>query len=74
MQVQTRIYINSNPELKNYLKTHSYWYKLLNRNPLLIKNMEGEMKKEYKLTTEDKLKKMSNNINLVSNILNILNK
>ena len=72
MRVETRIQINSNPNLKKYLKEHSYWYKLLNRNPLLIKKMEEEMKNEYKLTPKDRIEKISNSIGMISNILDVL--
>ena len=72
MQVNIRIYINNNPPLKRYLKEHSYWYKFLNRDPKYIKLMEEEMKKEYKLTAEDKIKKLGETVNMASNILNVL--
>ena len=72
MRVETRIQINSNLNLKKYLKEHSYWYKLLNRNPLLIKKMEEEMKNEYKLTPKDRIEKISNSISMISNILDVL--
>ena len=72
MDIITQLEINSNPNLKKYLKTHSYWYKYLNRNPNYIKNMDNEMKKEYKLTTCDKIQKISADLNLLSNIIKIL--
>ncbi len=72
MQVQTRIIINNNPDLKRYLKEHSYWYKYLNRNPIYLKEMEEAMKKDYKLTTSDKIQKIGENISFVSNLLSVL--
>ena len=72
MQVETRIIINSNNNLKSYLKTHSYWYKNLNRNPILIQKMKEEMEKEYKITPQDKVEKFSQSINTISNILEVL--
>ena len=71
MQYETKIIINNNPNLKRYLKEHSYWYKSLNRNPLSIKEMEEEMKKEYRLTTIDKIERLSDKINLLNDIMNI---
>ncbi len=72
MEVRTLIYINDNPYLKKYLKEHSYFYKYLNRDPSSVNLMKEEMEKEYKLTTEDKLEKLSDSIKTVSNIINIL--
>lgn len=72
MQVETRIFINNNPNLKKYLKEHSTWYKYLNRNPRFLKDMEEEMKKEYKLTPEDRIEKIGESINLVSSLLSVL--
>lgn len=71
MKVNTRIYIESNPYLKKYLKEHSYWYKYLNRDESLIKEMEQEMQKQYKLTMEDRMERVANSLNLVSNIMDI---
>jgi len=72
MQVETRLIINSNPYLKQYLKEHSYWYKYLNRSPLYLKKMDEEMKKEYKLTPSDRIERISESINFVSSLLSVL--
>ena len=55
MQIDIKIAIEQNPNLKRYLKENSYWYNYLNRNPIYLKAMEEEMKKKYKLTPEEKL-------------------
>lgn len=72
MNIETKLLIEQNPNLKKYLKEHSYWYKYLNRNPNSVKQMEEEMKKAYKLTAKDKLEKINKNISLVQNFLDIL--
>ena len=72
MQVEARIAIQNNPNLKRYLKEHSLWYKYLNRSPKYLKQMEEVMKKEYKLTTEDRIEKIGESINLVSSLLSVL--
>lgn len=64
--------LRNNPPLYHYLKYHSYWYKELNRNPSSIKDLEREMKKEYKLTTEDKISKLSDRINFIASFLDVL--
>ena len=72
MQVDVKVAIERNPNLKRYLKENSYWYNHLNRNPMYLKAMEEEMKKKYKLTPEDKIEKMRNSISMVSEFLKIL--
>ena len=71
MQIDIKIAIEQNPNLKKYLKENSYWYRYLNRNGEYIKKMNEEMKKKYKLTSTDKLEKI-NNMTLVSEMLKIL--
>ena len=65
--------IRSNPNLSMYLKYHSEWYKALLRNPLSLSNMDSFMKKEYKLTLEDKLSNANEKLNMVRTFLGILN-
>ncbi len=64
--------LRNNPPLYHYLKYNSYWYKELYRNPSSIKRLESEMKKEYKLTTEDKISRLSNKINMMASFLDVL--
>ena len=64
--------IKSNNNLNRYLKENSYWYKLLNRNPSLIKKMEEDMKKAYKLTFEDKVDDLNSKINLIKGFMDII--
>lgn len=73
MQINIKFKVDNDPNLKKYLKENSYWYHYLNRNPLYLKLMEEEMKKRYKLTTKDKISKISDNINMINEILKILN-
>jgi len=64
--------LRNNPLLHQYLKYNSYWYKRLIRNPSSIKELEQNMKKEYKLTTEDKINKLSDRMNMISSFLEVL--
>ena len=72
MNVELLFYIRKTPLLHHNLKYHSYWYKELYRNPSSIKNMEQQMKKEYKLTFEDKINNFTDKINLISNFLDVI--
>ena len=64
--------IRNNPPLNHYLRYHSYWYKELIRNPSSLKILEQEMKKEYKLTTEDKINKINDRMNMIATFLNVM--
>ena len=72
MNVEIQYRLRSNPNDIKYLREKSYWYKFLNRNKNYFKQFEEEMKKEYKLTSEDKINKMANSINMLSNFIDIL--
>ena len=71
MDINTLMIIRSNPNIYKYLRENSYWYKYLYRNPSLIKNLEEEMIKKYKLTTEDKLQRLSNSINIINSFMDV---
>ncbi len=73
MRVDVQYRIKNNFYLNEYLKRHSYWYKELNRNPLSIYEIEEEMKKEYKLNPEDKVRDFSKKIEMLSSFIDILN-
>jgi hypothetical protein len=73
MRSDILIKIRSDPNLYKYLKYNSYWYKDLIRNPDSIKEVEEAMKKEYKLTTADKLNEINNKMNTLKMFLEIMN-
>ncbi len=72
MRSDILIKIRTDPYLYSYLKYHSYWYKNLLRNPDSITEMIREMKKEYKLTTADKLNRINDRINTIKTFLDVL--
>ncbi len=73
MQVFIQYKIKQNPIYRQFLNENSYWYKYLNRNPLYFKDFEKDLKKKYRLTTEDRLNKMADSLDTISKIMSILN-
>lgn len=73
MNLNLVLQIRNDKNLDFYLKTHSYWYKILRRDPLRIREMNQEMRKEYKLTSVDKLNQISSKIQMVRTFLDVLN-
>ena len=72
MRIDLILRIKNDPKLKQFLREHSYYYKDLNRDPESIKYIEEHMKKEYHLTTEDKLKKVKEKLQTIETIMDII--
>lgn len=72
MRVDILFKIRSNPHLYRYLRENSYWYKYLNRDPSSIQIMEEEMKKQYKLTTADKINDLGSKLDLISSFIELM--
>ena len=72
MSIDTIIKINNDPRQKQFLRENSYWYKYLNRSNIYYKDFITDMKNKYKLTPQDKLNKVINNINIINTFLEVL--
>lgn len=72
MDVRVKLFIDSNPNYKRYLRTNSYWYKTLIRNPEMIDAFASEVKEKYRLRTSDKISDIIDKINMVSKFINVL--
>ena len=73
MDIKTQIKIRNNTYLYRYLRDDSSWYKVLNRHPEAIKEMEEEMKKVYKLNPVDKIDDLSRKLEMVRTFMDVLN-
>ena len=69
MSLEIQIKIKENPNYLRYLREHSEWYKILNRNPNLFKTFEDQVKDIYKLKITDRVEKALDTIDLVQKIL-----
>lgn len=69
---ETILRVKQDRNLYTYLKYHSYWYKILKRDKTKLKDMVYEMKKELKIRSEDKLSDLTNKIQMVSSLLEVL--
>ena len=61
--------IKENPNYLRYLRSHSYWYKILNRDYNTFKIFEEEVKREYKLTRIDRIENIFNTVEMLEKIL-----
>lgn len=64
--------IKNNPKMYDILKHNSSYIKELNRNPNSYKKFLNDMKEKYKLRVTDKINEAIDNIDLVSNVLEVL--
>ena len=64
--------INSDINLKRFLRENSYWYKILNRNENVFNDFVNEMKIKYKLTTTDKINRTIDGIGMLQSFLEVL--
>ena len=72
MNLLVQYKLKSNPTYLKFLRENSNWYKYLNRNSSYIKSFEQEMRQKYKLTTKDKVDKLVDSLDTVSQLLDIL--
>lgn len=72
MTLELQFKIKNNPDYLRYLRENSIWYKILNRNPLMFKKFEEEVKRTYQLRTSDKINKTLQMIELLQNVVSTL--
>ena len=72
MNIETQMKIKNDPMLQKYIREHSYWYKILNRNPNEINKMIDDMKKDYKLRFEDKIEDINNKMSFIKAFMDTL--
>lgn len=70
LDIQFRL--KNNPRYLEYIRNHSYWYKILNRDPSMFGAFEEKVREDYKLRTSDKISKALSTIELVQNIVSSL--
>ena len=72
MILELQFRIKNNPKYLQYIRKHSYWYKILNRDPAMFRFFEDKVREEYKLRTSDRISKALSTIELVQNIVSSL--
>ena len=68
MNLDVQLRIMNNPRYRQYLHENSQWYKILNRNPLMIKAFEEKVKEDYRLRASDRITKALSTIEMIQNI------
>ena len=73
MDIKTQIEIRKNPHIYHYLRENSSWYKMLNRYPESIKDLNQEAKDYFHLNPSDKIDEISRKVELVRTFMDMLN-
>lgn len=72
MTTDVQIKISSDPRLVSFIRQYPIWYKRLNRNPLLFREFNEDMKDKFKIRPSDKLNKTLENISIIQAFLDVL--
>lgn len=72
MTTDVQIKISSDPRLVSFIRQYPIWYKRLNRNPLLFRQFNEDMKDKFKIRPSDKLNKTLENISMIQAFLDVL--
>lgn len=68
MPLEIQFRLRENPLYIKYLRENNIWYKRLIRDPNSFNIFVEEMKTKYKLRTSDKINKVVDTIDVVSNL------
>ena len=72
MSLELQFRLKNNPNYLRYLRTHSAWYKELNRNPANFLLFEEKVKEEYRLRPTDRISKALEMIEMAQTIISTL--
>ncbi len=72
MSLELQFKIKNNPNYLRYLRTHSYWYKELNRNSSNFALFEEKVKEDYRLRPTDRISKALEMLEMVGTIMSSL--
>lgn len=72
MSLDIQFQLKKNPYYISYLRENSIWYKYLNRNPNSFKQFEEKVLEHYKLRPSDRINKVFETFDLITNIVSTL--
>lgn len=70
MPLEIQFKLKENPLYIKFIRENNIWYKRLIRNPNLFNQFVDEMKVKYKLRTSDKINKVVDTLDVISNLFN----
>lgn len=72
MEIQIVEQLRNDAKLHSYLITHSYWYRLLNRNSKYYDDLLKEYKTYKRNTNFNKVNDVIDNVELFSNVIKFI--
>ena len=73
MRLDIQYKLKENKGLLEYLHTHSYWYKYLNRDNNFYNSLLNEYKEFMRTTKMNRASELMNTIEMITTIVNTLN-
>ena len=73
MRFDVYLKLKEKPIYTKFIREHSYWYKILNRDPNKFNDMVQDMKEKYKLRVSDKIDNVVDSVDLISKFLKVTN-
>lgn len=72
MILEIQFALKNNPYLARYIRENSNWYKILNREPKMLKVFEEEVREKYRLRPTDRLNKALETLEMLESIMGTL--
>lgn len=72
MTLDIQFKLKANPLYLKYLHENSYWYKILNRNPLSFEKFIAKVKEDYHLRPTDKLNSAIDAFDMITKVISTL--
>ncbi len=73
MRFDIYLKLKEKPIYTKFIREHSEWYKILNRDPNMFDKMIEDMKDKYKLRVTDKIDNVVDSVDLISKFLKVTN-
>ena len=72
MDISVKTLLDSNIIYKTYIRSNSYWYKILIRDPKMLDKFIKETKEKYRLTFHNKIEDTIDKINMIIKLMNVI--
>lgn len=72
MSLDVQYLLKSQEQYLTYLRSHSYWYKELNRDPEKLRDFLEEVRAFYKLRTSDRIEKAIETVEFLESVLSTM--
>lgn len=72
MRNDINMVLRSQPEIKQFIRQHPYWYRKLSRDPYQLQQLQVEVNQFYGRTFPQRMEKIQNNLQLAMMLIQML--